>query len=336
MATKSTRARTLNKARQYRIFFAIPFDSATKKLYERITKRLRSHYAGLVTIVGNKEVGPSPFYSSVASFKAQNRQLNEQFFSEIRRADVVVADLTHNNPNVHVELGVAFFENKNILRVTGRSVTELGFDIRNFEVWKYSSENDLFKRLTAYLDVFFKIKRLPIRPKFPELYRREARLELSAPNHQWADIRRSTDSNFLLRDGAVKATFEFGKVLDATDNWFGIYFRAISGNPFLGSYLAYVRQNGAVEVAIYPGPRVFKQFSLGRPISGRETMLIEFENIYLDIRIGNTRLPRTDELWVQNVGSVFFAAWRADVDLSSAEMICRDAIDFDKSGTFEV
>jgi hypothetical protein len=327
MATKSTHPTQVYKAKQYRIFFAIPFDSATTKLYERITKRLRSHYAGLATIVGNKEIGPSPFYSSVASFKAQNRQLNEQFFSEIRRADVVVADLTHNNPNVHVELGVALFENKNILRVTGRSVTELGFDIRNFEVYKYSSQKDLFKRLTDYLDIFFKIKRLPIRPKFPELYRREARLKLSAPNLHWPGISPTTDSKFRLKDGAVRATFEFQKVLDGTDNWFGIYFRASPDNPFLGSYLAYVRRNGAVEVAVYPGPRVFKQFSVGRPISGRETILIEFENIHLDVRIGNARLPAIDELWVQNVGAVFFAAWRADLDLLSAEMICRDTID---------
>jgi hypothetical protein len=328
MAIKSTRLTQLYEARQYRIFFAIPFDSPTTKLYERITKSLRGQYRGLITIVGNKQAGPSPFYSSIASFKAQNRELTDQFFSEIRRADVVVADLTHNNPNVHVELGVALFENKNILRVTGRPVTELGFDIRNFEVHRYSSEADLLKRLTDYLDIFFKIKQLPISGKFPALYRSEARLELKAAEPgqvREADIRRTTDGNFILRDGAVKATFEFKKVLNR-DNWFGIYFRAGGYSPILGSYLAYVRQDGSVEIAIYPGPRVFKQFSLRRPISGRETMLIEFENNYLAIRIGNACFS-TDELWVQNVGSIFFAAWQANVDVIAAKMISRDTID---------
>src|SRR5437763_17202593 len=105
--------------RTHRIFFAIPFDSATSKLYERIRQSLRRSYPTLVIIIGNKEVGPSPYYSDIASFKAQNRELTDQFVSEIRRADVVVADLTHNNPNVHVELGIALFQNKNILRFTG-------------------------------------------------------------------------------------------------------------------------------------------------------------------------------------------------------------------------
>lgn len=322
--------------RSHRVFFAIPFDTATTKLYERVTKSLRQRYRTLTTIIGKDEVGPSPRYSKIASFKAQNRELTEQFVSQIRDADVVVADLTHNNPNVHVELGIALFENKNILRVTGRSFSELGFDIRNLEVRRYSSEKDLLKKLTDYLDIFFEIKRLPLSGKFPELYRTETPLKLEAAERGKADIRRSSDGKFLVRDGAVSATFEFRKTLSPDpDNWFGIYFRAAALTPLLGSYLAYVRQNGSVEVAIYPGPRVFKQFPPLRPISGRETLLIEFENNHLEIRIGSARFL-TDELSIQNVGSIFFAAWQADVDVITAEMICRDTIDFDESSSVRV
>ena len=155
--------------RSHKIFFAIPFDSATTQLYRRVTKRLRQRYKEVKTVIGNEEVGPSVSYSSIATFKAQNRELTEQFVAQIRDADIVVADLTHNNPNVHVELGIALFENKNILRVVGRPVTELGFDIRNFEVYRYTSEVDLSKKLADYLKTFFRIKRLPMSKKFPAL-----------------------------------------------------------------------------------------------------------------------------------------------------------------------
>ena len=82
----------------------------------------------------------------------------------------MVADLTHNNPNVHVELGIALVENKNILRVTGRSISELGFDIQNLEVFQYKNEDELAKKIIAYLDTFFRIKQLPISKNFAPLY----------------------------------------------------------------------------------------------------------------------------------------------------------------------
>lgn len=98
----------------YKLFFAIPFDSATKNLYDRICRRIRKRYPAVTAVIGNQIVGPSPEYSDFASFKAQNRELTSQFVAQITEADIVIADLTHNNPNVHVELGIALMENKNI------------------------------------------------------------------------------------------------------------------------------------------------------------------------------------------------------------------------------
>ena len=58
----------------------------------------------------------------------------------------MIADLTNNNPNVHVELGIALMQNKNILRVTGRSLSEVGFDIRQLELRPYGDEETLLSR----------------------------------------------------------------------------------------------------------------------------------------------------------------------------------------------
>jgi hypothetical protein len=133
------------------------------------------------------------------------------------------------------------------------------------------------------------------------------------------------------RDGAVQVEFE---ILTARrpDDWFGIYFRA-GDDPFLGSHLSYVRQNGMMEIAVYPGPRVIaKSRALsdnGQTISGRHSLLIQFENNELEMRIDNNCSLRTDKLSHQTAGLVMPAAYFADVDVHSLEMICRDTIEWD-------
>jgi nucleoside 2-deoxyribosyltransferase len=150
-----------------RIFFAIPFDSATMKMYEEIAAKVKKKY-DLTTITGTKEVGPSSLYSDIASFKAQNTEMISQMRREIERADIVIADMTNNNPNVHFELGIALYLNKNILKVTGRSLTELGFDVRGLEAVAYKTEKDLYKKIIKYIDLFLQIKNLPLDRQFTE------------------------------------------------------------------------------------------------------------------------------------------------------------------------
>lgn len=251
----------------HKLFFAIPFDSATKNLYNRVCNTIRRLYPDITTVIGNNEVGPLPRYSDIASFKAQNRELTKQFVHQIRDADIIIADLTHNNPNVHVELGIALIENKNILRVTGRSVTELGFDIRNLEVSQYKDQKELTKTITNYLDIFLEIKKLPITDQFPQLYFKEPELiKLRAfDKHQdKLDIQSNCPDGFKIRDGAVKAEFEILNAKTPGD-WFGIYLRV--GMHFLmGGYLVYVRQSGLLEMAVYPGPQVLRVIDIGQSI----------------------------------------------------------------------
>lgn len=311
----------------HKIFFAIPFDKATKAMYERIASTVRNEFPTVTTVIGKDEVGPSPAYSGIKSFRAQNVKLMDQFVAQIRDADIVVADLSHNNPNVHVELGVALTQNKNILRVTGRPHTELGFDIRDLEVHAYGDEEDLKKRLVRYLTTFLEIKTLTLSAEHGDLYYRLPEpIELKAldPRVQFATVSPAPPS-YVIRDGAVRATFEILRTQSVQD-WFGIYIRS-GDSPLLGGHLVYVRQNGSVELGVYPGPRIIEKFQLPSSIVGKQTLLIEFENDKLAIEIGGLRFE-SDKLWYQSAGRIAFAAWQADVILHAAEAISRDTIEW--------
>lgn len=311
----------------HKLFFAIPFDSATKNLYEKIRQTLKNRYPHITTVIGTQEIGPSPKFSDIVSFKAQNRDLTKQFVNQISNSDIIIADLTHNNPNVHVELGIALMENKNILRVTGRSVAELGFDIRNLEVSEYGDENELTTLITKYLDIFLEIKKLPITDQFSQLYFKEPQLiKLRAlEKKEGIDIQSNCPADFKIRDGAVKAEFEILHAKSSED-WFGIYFR-VGAHFLMGGYLVYVRKSGSLEIAVYPGPKVLKVVNTGQPILGRQILTVEFENDYAEAQIGSFRL-KIDRLSQQTIGQVFPAAWYTNVDLHSFEMICRDTIDY--------
>ena len=312
--------------KEHKIFFAIPFDSATKNLYKSISDKLRNQYSTITTVIGNQEVGPSQDYSDIVSFKSQNKELTSQFVNKIMDADIVIADLTHNNPNVHVELGIALMENKNILRVTGRSVTELGFDIRNLEVYQYKNESCLFDKIKKYLDTFLIIKQLSISNEHGQLYCEEPTLpiELRAIS-KGLDIQSNCPSNFIIRDGAVQVDFEIFQTKGEGD-WFGIYFRA-GTSPLMGSNLVYVRKNGMIEIAVYPGPRIIEKFNINESIEGRQTLFVQFENNHLELQIGS-HIFTSDKLSHQTVGRIWQASWQANVNVYSAKMICRDTIEW--------
>ena len=305
-----------------RIFFAIPFDRATYAMYERIAEAIRRKYS-VTTVIGTKEIGPCPDYSDIASFKAQNTEMITQMRLAIESADVIVADMTHNNPNVHFELGIALYLNKNILKVTGRSLTELGFDIRGLETSAYQNEDDLLGKICRYLKLFLKIKNLPLSPEAGTLYRH---FDFAEPfgiveRHKMGII---PLDGFRMRDGVVETAFSFEKLLDAED-WFGVYVR-FESNPILSSYLIYCRKNGYVEIAAYPGTRILaKQLLVPGGINSEKVFSVELDGDTVETRIDGKSL-RYDRLEIQSQGNVWLAAHQSKVICPRADVICRDTI----------
>ena len=106
----------------YKIFLLFPltlqYVTNTRRVCKTLNKKFEGKYPPISWFIATEHIGPSPEVSRIETFKAQNRDLHLQFTRQIRDADIVIADLTHNNPNVHLELGIALMHNKNTLNLS--------------------------------------------------------------------------------------------------------------------------------------------------------------------------------------------------------------------------
>ena len=118
------------------------------------------------------------------------------------------------------------------MRVTGRSVKELGFDIQNLEVFQYKNEQALREKIEEYLKTFFSIKGQPISPKAGPLYYNVPLVPFELKGFERKSSREEVrtyplafEQFPLVRDGAVRVVFE---ILDGRrmDDWFGVFFRS--------------------------------------------------------------------------------------------------------------
>lgn len=81
---------------------------------------------------------------------AHTGQINAKVLGSIRCAAYVIADLTHERPNVYYELGYAHAFGKTAI-LTAREGTTLHFDIQNHPVTSYESTTQLENKLVELL-----------------------------------------------------------------------------------------------------------------------------------------------------------------------------------------
>ncbi len=236
--------------RKYKVFFATPFDVATKSMYDMIIEELERDFSqNLEFSQGTgSDIEPSTeIYSKIEEFKAQNQDYLTRFQSVIQSSDIVVADLTNNNPSVHVELGIALTLKKNILRVSGRDLVNIATDLRGYEINKYQSRQELSKKINRYLTYFLSIKRRDPIQSFhdgdelgPNTTNRIVLEQAQYISKQIVQI---------MRDGEIKVNFEFKASFHEEEDWFSVLLRAETPSPWLGlGYFVFVRRNGELEV----------------------------------------------------------------------------------------
>lgn len=315
---------------RHTVFLAIPFDAATTPMYRRTLRRLKKRFGKRFNFVfgNNNVIPPSPQIIRIQHFKAQNDDLLKQFHANILAADIVIADLTHNNPNVHVELGIAITLNKNILRLTSRNIVEVGSDVKGYDVDFYRDEADLRARIGNYLKQFLEIKDTPLNKTAGALYSRKLwsgkEFKHSQQERQLLPIHQIG----FMRDGAIRLKFRFQSVENPTV-WFGIYFRYGGENPWLSpGYLIYVRKTGALELAELPSVTIIRKIKYPQfELKTDHLFEVAFSGNKLNAIIdGAQKMVKADELLIQSPGKVSIGNVDSVVKVSRVEIVSRDTI----------
>lgn len=79
-------------------------------------------------------------------------EITEKILSSIELAGTVIADLTHERPNVYYEIGFAHGRGKQVI-LTAREGTKAHFDLQSQKILFYRSATDLELRLAPMLEV---------------------------------------------------------------------------------------------------------------------------------------------------------------------------------------
>ncbi len=179
-----------------------------------------------------------------------------------------------------------------------------------------------------YIRMFKRIKDLPLDGSAGGLFHRRStpRVYDAAVERGW--YYECVDQ--LMRDGAVRARFVF-TTQRSDEDWFGVYLRTSAVHPWFSSCLVYVRRNGMVEVATYPGTVVrAKEQLFGGRIESEARVLVEIEGDSVRATVGDGYV-RLDGLENQDPGLVCLGAWQSRVECREVQIVRRDTIEFGDS-----
>lgn len=324
-SAKEKREEEVNLQSCYRVFVALPFDGSMLPMYEKIRRELTHTFQKRFEFIwGNDDPTQSRRPLTIELFKNQNIDLLEQFYFSIRSSDIIIADLTNNNPNVHVELGIALTLNKNILRVSGRDLGELGSDVKGYDTRRYRNEKELRNQIEKYFRIFLSIKELPLSKKAGRFYKIQFYQEQQIKHGEIMRI-------ISMRDGALKVKFKFKKA--KKEDWFGVFLRSSRPNPWMGGYLLYVRKDGSLELAGLPVNILKKKKYAPLKDNEEHTLHLGIDGdvlaAYLD---GNSKnCLRIRDLDDQSSGDVYLSSHgrESTIVFKEVETVIRDTVNFD-------
>ena len=120
------------------VFVIMPFHSEFESVYQKLIKEPLEKKKHVV---------------NRADDVSSHQSILKTIIQNISDADVIIADLTAQNPNVYYELGIGHTLNRPTIHIV-QSYDDLGFDIKSYNAIKYSTQFDEAPELTeSILDI---------------------------------------------------------------------------------------------------------------------------------------------------------------------------------------
>lgn len=227
------------------MFAAFEWDIHLFGTYEAIFKSLKKKYGNLAFKYGSKVLPAEDKSLGIEEFISRNKQLYDIFVNGIESSDIFIADITNQNPNVMLELGIAMKLNKNILILKAKNSKEKSpFNIQSVQIDEYSSVADLERIIFEFIDVYSKIRNQTFDDYLTERYTKIDRITLEGTTF--------TTLPKFPRVKNLKIRFKY-RFLDhvSTADWIGIHLRT-QGPERNNSELIYSRVNGKLESLSWP------------------------------------------------------------------------------------
>lgn len=102
-------------------------------------------------ITASQEAGFSAYRADDVCYES-GKLIIQKVFEAIKESDICIVDLTNNRPNCYLELGYARALNKEILLLIDKNdESELQFDVKGYEYYKYTTDDNGIGELKRYL-----------------------------------------------------------------------------------------------------------------------------------------------------------------------------------------
>jgi hypothetical protein len=321
--------------RKQSIFFAFPWNTLTRQQYSLTAEYLKNN--GWNIYLGADMVSPELLVSEMENYRESSKQLFHRFVDNLKKSDLVIADITSLNPNVMIEVGIAIDLHKNILLLSGDSASKLPFDISGFQIKFYSKATDIKQIINKFIDGYLSIKQMSFEDKpdgnyfsVPEGIITCDDKAFGLDRSHMVDLYRITDIPELtlprMKDLKIGVEFKIEKYGDPSD-WFGFMFRSAENTGkyeplFHGSVLVNSRVNGRTDITMYPGESIPRHKSTNLHHDGNTYQFLEIELDERTITVtGNNGSIQYDAVNLLNFGYLYLATYRTKTSFKNLRIL---------------